>query len=206
MTVDPSKLYAHLPPAYDRSQSSDQHKLMKGLEAGYTRIRTEITSLENEQTLSSGTGDGLDRRVESRGLFRPPGMNDTQLRALSIAIVKAQRGTLACIKEVFEAATGITVDVNDKQTDGTIPSWEIQISPASGSVWPSYGRGFYAGVNTETKSVKPLRSAIAGPVIDALGYYGGFMNDHAWFPVDLWTMILLDKVRPAGTYYKFLGL
>lgn len=204
---DPSNLYKHLPDAWDRNIASDQYKLMSSLEAGFTSYRAELQAWINERAISTATGDGLERAVTNYGLFRPPGMGDAQLRTLAIAIVKARRCTLAAIKEVFEAATGIFVDVNDKQTDGTIPSWEIQISPASGSVWPSFKRGVYPSIGlTEIFFAKPLRSAVAGPLLNQLGLEGGFANDHVWYPVSIWTMILLDKIRPAGTYYRFLGI
>lgn len=203
---DPSRLYRYLPDCYDRTSTSDQYKLLSSLEAGFSGVRTELSALQNSRSISTATGDGLTRIVENYGLFRPPNMGDSSLRSLAVAIVKTRRCTLASIKDVLDIATGISVDVNDKQTDGTIPSYEIQISPSSGLAWPSYGRGFYPGIGlTEVFYSKPLRSSVAGPLLDSLGIYGGFINDHAWFPVDLWTMILLDKIRPAGTYYRFVG-
>lgn len=203
---DPSKLTRHLPGAFSTDANSDQYKLLSGLESGFDSVRAVVEDLENEQTLTKGEGFGLDRKVQSYGLFRPPGLSDSGLRALATAIVGARRGTLAAIKTVCEVATGIEVEVNDRQTDATIPRWEIQISPVAGSVWPAYGRGLYAGIGmTEVKSSKPLHSAVAGPLIEETGFYGGFINDFAWFPVDSWTLILLGKVRPAGTYYKFVG-
>lgn len=205
MPADPTKLYRHLPDCYDRSSTSNQYKLMAALEAGVSRTRTEVETFRDEITITGASGDGLTRRVLSKGLFRPPGMSDTTLRTIAKAIYGASRGTLAAIKAVAEAATGLTLNVNDKQTVSSIPSWEIWIEPASG-VWPSYGRSMYPDINTETFYVAPLRSSLAGPVIDALGQRGAFINDHAWYPVDLWTMSLLNKVRPAGTKIVFKGV
>lgn len=202
MPADPTKLYKHLPDCYDRSSSSDQYKLMAALEAGISRTRTEVETFRDEVTLTGASGDGLTRRVQSKGLFRPPGMSDTRLRALAKAIYGSRRGTLAAIKAVAEAATGITVEVNDKQTDSSIPSFEVWITPATGEFWPSYGRAVYPGATVIDRRGLPQESASFGEINNITAgtsrYFRGIVNDRVWGPVDLWTQALVDKVRPAG--------
>lgn len=200
--ANPTNLYRHLPDCYDRSSDSDQYKLMASLEAGLSRTRTEVGTFQNEITITGASGDGLTRRVFSKGLFRPPGMSDTRLRALAIAIYGARRGTLAAIKAVAEAATGTSVNVNDKQTNASIPSWEVWITPATGEFWASYGRSLYPGATVIDRRGLPQESASFGEINNITSgtsrYFRGIVNDRAWGPVDPWTQALIDKVRPAG--------
>lgn len=199
-------LYRHMPGAYSRQAASGNSHLLSALDVGLATLRTAITDLKADTAISTANGDGLSWLARLYGIARPPGMNDATLRALLLAMVGAKRGTIACIKAVVDACTGIECTVQDKQIDSSIPSWEIRISPSGSDVWPSYSRGLYAGLDTETFYVKPFKSGLAGDIVDLLGYYGAFINDHAWFPVDLWALAILEKVRPAGTYYVFTGV
>lgn len=206
MTASATNLFRHLPSVYDRATTQGNYHLLQSCDVALESLRTAASDFRSDMTISTADGDGLTWLARLYGIARPPGMNDATLRALLLAMVGARRGTIACIKAVVDACTGIACTVQDKQINASIPSYEIWISPTGSNVWPSYGRGMYAGLDTETYYVKPLRSALAGDVIDALGYYGAFINDHAWYPVDLWTLAILDKVRPVGTYYVFLGV
>lgn len=206
MTANANNLYRHLPGAYSRTSTTGNYALLTAIDVGLDALRTAIADLKADTAISTADGDGLTWLARLYGIARPPGMNDTTLRALLLAMVGAKRGTIACIKAVVDACTGIACTVQDKQIDPSIPSWEIRISPTGSSVWPSYGRGIYPDLDTETYFSKPFRSALVGDVVDMLGYYGAFINDHAWFPVDIWTLAILDKVRPAGTYYVFTGV
>lgn len=206
MTTSANNIMRHLPEVYSTRSDQGNVHLLASVDVALEELRVAVSDYKTDQAVTTSDEDGLTWLARLYGITRPPGMDDPSLRALLLALIGARRGTLAAIKAVVDACTGVPCDVNDKQTDPTIPSWEIRISPSGSDFWSSQGRGLYAGIDTETFYSAPLRSALAGPILDALGYYGAFINDHAWYPVDIYTLAILEKVRPAGTYYVFTGV
>ena len=198
--TDPTRLYRHLPDAYDRHPDSDQYKLMAAFAKGTEDGRSEGATARNNLALATCSGDALDRYGENFSLVRPPGMIDEFFRSVLAIVAGGRRGTVAIIKDVLEAATGLTWTVKDAQLDADestgygIPPYEVWAKAAEsgelyGLAWASY---------TTHVDGHPEESGVGGPVLDAMGTDGGRHNDHAWGPVSYWTMQLVEKVRPAG--------
>ena len=198
--TDPSRLYRHLPDAFDRHPDSDQYKILSGLAKGTEDARAAVADFRADRVLSTADGVGLDRYGENFSLARPPGMIDSFYRAVISIVAGGRRGTVAIIKAVLEAATGLTWTVKDRQLDVDeatgygIPAFEVWAKAANNT--DPYGR-MYAGYTTHI-DYHPLESGLAGPILAATGIDGGRHNDHAWGPIDVWTLALVDKVRPAG--------
>lgn len=201
------RLIANLPDSYATAQGSGNYVLLNALAESLDALSDVVDTFRKNRFLETATGRGLDRAAENYNVFRPPGMTDARFSALARAIVGASRGTLATIKEVFEAATGYTnVTVQDQQLyTGTQPApFEIRIGIPVAQT-DSFGRGFYPGLPTD-KDGYPLKSGLAGVVLDEVGFPGGKFNDHVWSLIDVWTKDIMDRVRLAGTYYTFVAI
>jgi len=203
--ADPTNIYKHFPDVYDRNSGSDQYKWLSAVAEATVGINDAAQDFLDDLSISSADGAGLNRLGETFDAPRPPGMSDARDSALVSAFVGARRCTVAAIAAVFEAATGITdATVEDKQLNAAIPSYEIWITPGAAGFSQAYGRGFYPEFPTN-KDGYPVESSLAGVIINEEGFYGGLFNDHTWDPVDYWTKLYLDKVRPAGTKIIFKG-
>lgn len=188
-------LYAVLPDIYDETAGSDTFVIFDALQASLDTAQAGLVDFEDDQSIDTSDGDGLDWLGELYNTGRPPGLDDDKYRAVIAAIAGARRGTIYAIKAVFEAVTSLTATVEDKQTNAAIPPYEIWITPSSTE---SFGRGFYPQFITN-KAYYPVESSIAGVVFDGEGVDGGLFNDHAWAVVDLWTRDLIERVKMAGT-------
>lgn len=193
---DKPKIYDILPDIYDPTAGTDTFIIFDAIQGAIDGTQEAVTDLNEDQAVSTADGDGLSRLGELFNIPRPPGMIDERYRSVISAIAGARRCTIQSIKSVFEAASGLSASVEDIQTNASIPMYEIWITPST--VDSSDGRGFYPEFPTN-KDGYPVESSLAGVVIDETGSAGGLFNDHAWNPIDLWTMALVDKVKPAGT-------
>jgi len=203
--ADPTNLYRHLPDTYDQDADSDEYKILAGLAEGTENARTELTDYRLDLALSTADGEGLDWWGENFSLARPPGMIDTFYRNVVSIIAGGRRGTVAIIKAVLEAATGLTWTVKDRQLDVDqslglgIPAFEVwAFASATGN---AYGRA-YAGYDTHIDDY-PEESGVGGPILNDMGLDGGRFNDHAWGPLSAWELAFVDKVRPAGVSVIF---
>lgn len=194
MTIKPD-IYDLLPDIYDATEGSDTVAIFGAIQNSIDGAQEAVDDLKEDQAVETADGFGLDRQGELYGTPRPPGLDDAKYRAVISAISGARRGTLYAIKNVFEAASGLTATVEDNQSNPLIPMYEIWITP---SAQGSEGRGFYPEYPTN-KDGYPVQSSLAGEVIAEIGVTGGLFNDHAWSPVDVWTKKLVDKVKMAGT-------
>lgn len=201
--ADPTKIYNHLPDAYDENPTRDLYKLLSALARGVEKGDDSIEDFEKDIVTVTSDGDGLVVMGENLSVSRPPGLPDAQYSILIRTKAPIPRATIDAIKRVFEAATGLSgVSVTDKQTNGSIPSYEIWITLSLANAG-SLGRGAYAGLPTNYDR-RPRKSAIwggrgANAVMDEIGYQGGLNNDHWWSSVDRWTQALVDSVKLAGT-------
>ena len=201
------RLIANLPESYATERGSGNYPLLNAFAESLDTLSDTVDVFRKNRFLETATGRGLDRAAENYNVSRPPGMVDARFSTLARAIVGASRGTLATIGEVFEAATGYTgVTVEDQQLyTGSQPlPFEIRIGIPVAQT-DSFGRGFYPGLPTD-KDGHPLKSGLAGVVLDEVGVPGGLFNDHVWSLLDVWTADVMDKVRLGGTYYTFTAI
>lgn len=200
--ADPTHLYRWLPDVWDRDPESDQYKIMGGLAKGTEDARVELGDYRDDLSLARADGQGLDRWGENFSIARPPGMIDDLYRNVVAIIAGGRRGTVAIVKAVLEAATGLVWTVKDRQLDideGTslgIPLYEIWAKTSA--TGDTYGKA-YASFDTHIDG-SPEESGIGGPVLDALDVDGGRYNDHTvgMGNLNAWTLQLVEKVRPGG--------
>ncbi len=193
---DPAALYRHLPDVYSRDRESDNFKLLAGFAEGLQPLDDGAVDFRDDRFADTATGTGLDRKGGNFSIDRFPGMTDVFYRDCIQGLAGLKRGTLGAIRKMWDITTGLTTaTIEDRQTNGAIPFFEVHISVATPT--NSLGRGAYAGITVNFDG-RPLESAIAGQPIAATGFYGGLFNDHAWSPVDFFTRGLLELVRPIG--------
>lgn len=204
--ADPARLYRFLPDCFDRDEDSDQYKLLAGLAKGTEDARTELLDYRNDLATSTANGEGLDRWCENFATPRPPGMLDSRYRAVTALIAGARRGTLAIIKQVLDAATGLTWTVVDRMLDIdqnsgalAIPAFEIW---AKASLTDHPLGLAYTSYTTHVDG-HPEESGLSGPILSDIGLDGGRFNDHTWDWLSWWELELVDRVRPAGTRVLF---
>lgn len=197
-TNNPANLYRHLPDCYSRRTDSAIYKKLASLAVGTEQARLDVVDYRDDLTIDTADGVGLNRLGENFDCPRPPGMLDTNYRALLKAFVGAQRGTRAAIRAVYEAATGIDVTVDDRQTNGAIPVFEVWITPAAGFT-ESYGVGMFPGIGAANYDGWPVESSIAGETLP-VGDQSGIYNDHVFAPgPSIWIIRIMEKVKLAGT-------
>lgn len=190
---------ANLPSAYAKGTNDTLTKLLRSLSVGLGYAEDDVSDFVGDTFSSTADGEGATRLALTYGIKRPPGLPDNQLMLLVQTMVGIQRGTLAAIKAVLEAATGLSgIGAYDKQDPGaflSIPANEIWITvPAD----QTYGYAMWFDYDTHF-STHPVESGVFGVIHDAQDEYGGLHNDHFWGDVDVWTEELLDSVRLAGT-------
>ena len=199
--ASPNNLFQNIPECYDRRSTKGNYHLLAGLAAGLSNAETDLTEFKNEITVVNAAEDFLNRAGETLGVPRIPNMSDGQYAILIRTMVPIPRGTINAIKQVFEAATGLTgVTVEDRLINGAIPYYEVWIYVTV----DSYGYGAFvepdAVVRANTSAPwPPDSSCVFGTVHDAVNAYGGEYNDHWWSDVDYWTRSIVDSVKIAGT-------
>ncbi len=194
---DPTSLYRHIPDAFSRRDDSDIYRHLAALATGTEAARLDVVDFREDLTIDTADGDGLNRLGENYDCPRSPGMTDTRYRALLKAFVGAKRGTIPAIQAVYEAATGISVTVEDTQLNASVPIFEVWITPVAGFS-ESYGLGMFPGLAASNYDGWPVESSIVGEMLP-VGDESGTYNDHVWAPVDIWTDRIMEKVKLAGT-------
>lgn len=194
-----ARLQANLPSAYAKGTSDTLTKLLKALAVGLAGGEDAVVDFVGDTFSASADGEGATRLALTYGIKRPPGLPDSQLMLLVQTMVGIRRGTLAAIKAVLEAATGLSgIGAYDKQDPGaflSIPENEIWITVPEDQ---TYGYAMWFDYDTHF-STHPVESGVFGVIHDAQDEYGGLHNDHFWGDIDAWTQELLDSVRLAGT-------
>jgi len=194
-----ARLQANLPSAYGKSTNDTLTKLLKALAVGLAGGEDAVVDFVGDTFSASADGEGATRLALTYGIKRPPGLPDSQLMLLVQTMVGIRRGTLAAIKAVLEAATGLSgIGAYDKQDPGaflSIPANEIWITVPEDQ---THGYAMWFDYDTHF-STHPVESGVFGVIHDAQDEYGGLHNDHFWGDVDAWTQELLDSVRLAGT-------
>lgn len=202
MSVSNARLLQRLPDAYEKrriieGQLNGNYLLMQGVAAGTEPAHLAVKGYENDLTINTATGGGLDRLAARYKIDRPVWMEDAQFRELLGAWVAMPMCTLQKIKRIFDLFTGLSCTVNDIVTNPAIPAGEIWLTLPAG-----YGdmqeMGFYPDVADTIYDGYPTISAVAGETLIGTGFYPAQFNDHvAGISTEL--MALLDRVRAAGT-------
>lgn len=202
MTVSNTRLLKRLPDAYEKrrlvdGQRNGNYLLMQGVAAGTEPARVAIEDYENDLTISTATGAGLDRLGARYKLDRPVWMEDARFQALLGAWVAMPMCTLQKIKRIFDLFTGLSCAVNDIVTNPAIPAGEIWLTLPAGYL-DMQEMGFYPDVADTIYDGYPTISAVAGETMIGTGFYPAQFNDHvAGISTELKT--LLDRVKAAGT-------
>jgi len=211
----PTKIYENLPDCYSRDPSTDLYKVLSGLAVALTAGETAIDDFIDDQNATVADGNGLLILGENLNAPKPPTLPEAQYAIMVPILAGAARGTIQAIRAVFEAATGLSgVLVEDQQTNGVIPNYEIWI-------WVRGDSQLYAGFAEDYLLMPLVRPNIQNPwppedccymgaqgdylwqaqdwVHDAFDQYGAEYNDHWWADVDKWTDDIVKSVRLAGT-------
>lgn len=196
----------HMPEVYDYADGTDISDLSAAIDLAVANASTDIDDFLTDLGVLTATGEGLNRTGANYDVARSPGMIDRRLAQCIQIIAGGRRCTIAIIKALLDAATGLNWVVKDRQHDldenggaWGIPLFEVWAQALNDS--HNYGKA-WAGFDTHIDG-HPEESGLAGPVLDTLGKAGGRFNDHAWSPIDWWTVALLDRVRPAGIQVIF---
>jgi hypothetical protein len=191
---------------YALDDGDDLGDLVASIQSAVDDAESQTTDFLDDLGVNTADGEGLDWTGENYLIPRPPGMADEKFAAVIAVVAGGRRGTVAIIKALLEAATGLTWTVKDRQLDLdeslglNIPLFEIW-AKASGSTGQPYGLA-YASYTTHVDG-SPEESGVAGPILNDVGLAGGRYNDHAWGAIDGWTQTLLDRVRPNSTRVVF---
>lgn len=193
------RLQANLPSAYAKGANDTLTKLLRAFAVALEGAEDGVTDFVDDTFSATADGDGATRLALGYGVLKPKGMPDKHLMLTVQTMVAAKRGTLAAIKAVLEASSGITgIGAYDKQDPGpfiSLPPNEIWITVPTNTtngaaLWFDYDTHF---------STNPVESGVFGVIHDAEDEYGGLHNDHFWGVIDNWSMELVESVRLAGT-------
>lgn len=198
---DPKRLFDNLPDCYDRRSGKGNYQLLAGLAEALGNAEADLDDFKGDIVVATSDGNGLTFAGETLGVPRPPTLSDSQYAILIRTMAPIPRGTINAIKQVFEAATGLSnVVVKDRQTDLSIPRYEVWIYVTADS------NGYGAFVEPDavvrpnvSAPWPPDSSCVFGTVHDVVNQYGGEYNDHWWSDVDYWTRTLIESVKIAGT-------
>ena len=169
----------HMPDVYDFGEGTDLSSLAAAIDLAISTTASEVESFIADLGLSTASGEGMEHTAENYDVGRPPGMTDARYAVVTKIIAGGRRCTIAIIRALLEAMTGLTWTVKDRQQDldDNSGNWGIplfEVWAQADFVGQPYGLA-YASFDTHIDG-HPVESGIGVPVIDALGKDGGEFN------------------------------